>query len=1173
MKKLLLLLITVFSLQLSAQDKFNDADIQNFLKENIEKLDVTSSDIGEYIITDSYESNKGMLTHIYMVQSIDGIPIENAMINLTILNKDKKVVYYGNRFIKDLEAKVVSTQFSLNSQDAYSSVQKDLGYVSRKLLVEKENIDGKLTYEMPVFADKDIEMEKKFFYDRKTQTVHPSWEVQISMANSPDYWVYKIDGNSGKVLDKSNRTIYCSYGDGHHHDVESECKGNHSKASLSTVKPVGGVVGSYNVFPLPLEAPSFGDQEVVTNPEIVAVSPHGWHDTDNMDGAEYTITRGNGAWAFEDVSGGNTSNGDEPDGGVDLNFDFPFDQNNNVEANIPSAVVQLFYTANIIHDITYLAGFDELTGNFQENNFGNGGLAGDPMLIDVDYTIENNAFYSGGADGSEASMNLAIWTGSVATILEPTQLAGSLSIGTTGTGWGYPNYDAFDVTAEAAIAFDGNPQNATECCDDIVNDTDVDGKIALIDRGGCEFGTKALNAQNNGAVACIICNVPGIGGGDGETAPGLGGGADGPAVTIPTFSLSFSDCNRIRASINSGTPVTIRVKPPDTDLNSAYDSGIIAHEIMHGVSNRTAGGPSVSNALNSAEQMGEGWSDFLTLALTVEDGDTGEDGRGIGTYVLSQQPTGKGIRRFQYSTDMTINPQTYADLSNSNGVHAIGELWVGMVWDMYWNFIGEYGYDADWTNEESGNFKALRLVIEGLRFQPTGPGFQDGRDAIIGADQIFYNGENECLIWDAFSRRGLGINAAQNDPDDTSDGVANFESTLKCNPRLDIKREVTSLVQAGSNIEIKATVTNYTEGDQTNVVIKETMPAGLSFVDGSSNYTATVLGNEVSFDIGVLTQEETIELTYELSTPNNASETKYYDDLQDNSEYIVDFADGFNNWSLNSDMARSGTRSVNIPDITSAADIRLVYQDLQVSGDNPTFRFWHKFETNAGANGGFLEISTDGTLWYSLADKIIRNGYNSVISYQNLVIPNLQGYTGTELEEWKDVYIDLSDYAGQNVSMRFRFATADPADIAGTVALRGWYVDDVEMMDLVSYTTNACASSDQFPEVCSDDGLTIIDSDAGFVSTEDEEFDNSLNMSLYPNPANDQVILQLNSTENYTAELSIDNIDGKRVYSTLINIDNVTSITKINTSNFPRGMYLVKLQSGNAVKTEKLVIN
>jgi len=572
--------------------------------------------------------------------------------------------------------------------------------------------------------------------------------------------------------------------------------------------------------------------------------------------------------------------------------------------------------------------------------------------------------------------------------------------------------------------------------------------------------------------------------------------------------------------------------------------------------------------------MGEGWSDLLALALTHEEGDTGSDRRGIGTFVLAENNEGDGIRRFPYSTDMSINPQTYADLANTGGsVHNIGELWVGMTWDMYWNFIDEYGFDPDWSNTESGNFKAMKLVLEALKLQPGSPGFVDGRNAIIGADQIFYDGANECLIWDAFARRGLGIDADQGNSNNLNDGVVSFETTLRCNPRLDLKRSVTTLVSAGNPIQVTATVTNFTEADQTNVTVKEIVPAGLSYIDNSSNIPATLNGNELSFDLGDMSSEQAIELTYELATPSTPSVTKYYDDLQDNSQFTVDFANGFNNWSLNSTEARSGTRSVNIPDVTSQADIRMVYSDLPVSGDNPTFRFWHKYETNAGSNGGFVEISTDGTLWFPVVDKIILNGYNSVISYQNLVIPNLQGYTGTLLEDWQDVYIDLSDYAGQNVSIRFRFATADPADITGLEALRGWYVDDVEVMDMISFTSSACASSDQFNEVCSDGEITILDSEAGGVSTEDELFDSHLNMSLYPNPADDQVIVQLNSTENYSAQLSINNIDGKQVYQSVLNIDNVTSITKINTSNFAKGMYLVKLQSGNAVKTQKLVIN
>ena len=50
-------------------------------------------------------------------------------------------------------------------------------------------------------------------------------------------------------------------------------------------------------------------------------------------------------------------------------------------------------------------------------------------------------------------------------------------------------------------------------------------------------------------------------------------------------------------------------------------------------------------------------------------------------------------------------------------------------------------------------------------FRSECPGFVDGRDAILQADQILYGGVHECLIWEAFAARGCGFSANQGDPD------------------------------------------------------------------------------------------------------------------------------------------------------------------------------------------------------------------------------------------------------------------------------------------------------------------------------------------------------------------------------------------------------------------------
>lgn len=107
-----------------------------------------------------------------------------------------------------------------------------------------------------------------------------------------------------------------------------------------------------------------------------------------------------------------------------------------------------------------------------------------------------------------------------------------------GGDWSCPDFLTPGVFVEDTLMLveDGtpglNPQGnpiSQEGCNPLIND--LTGKIAVIYRNTCEFGTKALNAQNAGAVACIIVNRE-----DGVVS--MGGGADGLNVTIPVVFVS-----------------------------------------------------------------------------------------------------------------------------------------------------------------------------------------------------------------------------------------------------------------------------------------------------------------------------------------------------------------------------------------------------------------------------------------------------------------------------------------------------------------------------------------------------------------------------------------------------------------------------------------------------------
>jgi hypothetical protein len=215
------------------------------------------------------------------------------------------------------------------------------------------------------------------------------------------------------------------------------------------------------------------------------------------------------------------------------------------------------------------------------------------------------------------------------------------------------------VTAQVILINDGLG-SFTDGCTPAQNN--ISNKIALIDRGSCAFIDKVLFAQSSGALGVIIAN----------NATGLPPTMTGTgSVTIPTVSISESDGNLLKAELLVGavnaTINTCTVQPIDAN----FDNGVIAHEYGHGLSNRLTGGPSSASCLNNTEQGGEGWSDWLGMMMSIEPGDQGSDARGIGTFVKGQSVNGPGIRRFPYSTDMSINPQTYASLAGSSTPHQI----------------------------------------------------------------------------------------------------------------------------------------------------------------------------------------------------------------------------------------------------------------------------------------------------------------------------------------------------------------------------------------------------------------------------------------------------------------------------------------------------------------------
>jgi hypothetical protein len=196
---------------------------------------------------------------------------------------------------------------------------------------------------------------------------------------------------------------------------------NPTPAILRNLTRYAGPMATYRIYPGESPTPMSpgapipnGDQPIEQSRVLVTIdaldpiaSPEGWVDPALM------TTIGNNIIAHADLLGDNSAEGGFPDGGSGLVFDFPIDLSDPPASYTHAAVTQAFYTANRFHDIMHAYGFTEGFGCFQGNNFGRGGVDGDPIRLDVqDGSAFNNArFVSTGADGSAALVELFLWTG------------------------------------------------------------------------------------------------------------------------------------------------------------------------------------------------------------------------------------------------------------------------------------------------------------------------------------------------------------------------------------------------------------------------------------------------------------------------------------------------------------------------------------------------------------------------------------------------------------------------------------------------------------------------------------------------------------------------------------------------------------------------------------------
>ncbi|AZA85051.1 T9SS C-terminal target domain-containing protein [Chryseobacterium lactis] len=687
-------------------------------------------------------------------QTINGIPIFGSSANVLI--REGKVLSFADTFIKTLPSSIKGKENSQKEALVAGVATKFRGSSTSK---NKE--------------DKEVPIKTTTVYFEKNGTLILGYHFDVEEKGTSNVWSVIISADDGSVLYKENLTLSCNF----HSDAYQRLEENNQpqRSIQPAIFPLlqkelnqqnknfvlAPDDASYNVFAFPVEAPNFGNRTLVNNPWDITASPEGWH----SDGTnKYTITRGNNVYAYTDENATDTPQF-SPDGGASRAFDFPLDITLTPQNYTSAAVANLFYVNNKVHDVFYKFGFTETAKNFQTNNFGLGGNGGDAVLAEArDGAKYDNADFTTSDDGWKPRMQMYLF--------EPRNMQNLFYNSPAAYTSRTPNSKTADFGPKLTVigvTGDIGTTTPTDGCASITED--LAGKIALIQRGTCNFAAKVKNAQLKGAKAVIIYNAA-----TSTNFLGMTGGDS--SITIPSIIIENSEGVAIVNQLAStSVNVTLKYdKPNYIYRDGSLDNGIVTHEYGHGISNRLTG--TAVGCLNykiSNEQMGEGWSDFFALMLTNRPGDNASVPRGMGTFVYEQPINGAGMRPKQYSPDFTVNDYTYGktngmkyndtekdgtQITRANS-HSIGFVWATMLWDLHWNYVEKYGYNSNvLADPNSGSARVLQLVVNALKLQPCYPNFVKGRDAILAAEQARTGGVDKCMIWKTFAKRGLGVNAS-----------------------------------------------------------------------------------------------------------------------------------------------------------------------------------------------------------------------------------------------------------------------------------------------------------------------------------------------------------------------------------------------------------------------------
>ena len=901
-----------------------------------------------------------------------------------------------------------------------------------------------------------------------------AWNIEVSGQTPPDALSesmaptlsshrYLVSDAGGKILRDENLVqsdafVYRAY---------AETTGNR--------RPLDGPLASFA--PHPTGVPDGSAPGLVASNLVVMDSFNGPLDKWLPDNA--TTTSGNNVEVFADLDADVAfSAGDvraEVRAGRTLNYTYDHELEPTANANqSKAATVNAFFLVNWMHDWWYDSGFTEVAGNAQLDNYGRGGVGGDPLLVTAqagaNTGLRNNADMSTPGDGARPLMRMFLWTaGTVTSLTTPSGAVRSESFST--------GPHTFDLVGDLAIPTD--PTGPTDdACGPITNS--LAGKIALVTyQALCNSATIFNNAKAAGAIGVIIVD----GGLDDPRA--FGGSA---AANIPGLAIGRTDGAALVAQVRAGSvTVELRSGSSGAERDGDFDNTVVGHEWGHYLHHRLA-----DCGATQCSGMSEGWGDFNALLLMLREGDNRDGVYAMAPYAIDNGTPNFayfGLRRFPYSLDRTKNNLSFRHIGDENAlptttpgssggpnseVHNTGEVWASMLWEVLNVLADQHGVTV-------ARRRMSDYVVSGLLLTPPDATFTEARDAILAAASAL-DTDDMTLMAAAFAGRGAGSCAVSPDVNSGTNAGVVESGTLAGKLALSaisltddgISCDHDGYLDPGESGTLRVTIANNGILASENVTVTATTtsagvrlgaPLKIAAMQPFSNAQLTVpvtllptAARNTAITISLhATGDETCDrngITTTLTVLTGEDDTL--------AVAKIDHAD-----TKASPWTATGTTTGvwgHTADVTNLAflakdsgfpsDTQFVSPALLASATEPlvvSFKHAFNLEGSPGQlfDGGMIELSADGgATWRDVTAFGVNPGYSGPLFVgSDNPLAGRQAYSGVSPGFPALVPVSLNfgtQFAGQSVVVRFRLGTDAAA------AFTGWTIDDIEVAGITN---------------------------------------------------------------------------------------------------------------------------